>query len=172
MPQCGEGPYLIREDPLSNDVIVVKAAYGGDSHSRVDVAILGEGYTAFEEDKFRADVARFTKLMLGYERYGGGGIYNLFCTFTSDNQWSEYVFLHEFGHHFAGLADEYYTSSTAYNDFYPRGIEPHERNITRLLDPDHVKWEDLVTRGTAIPTPWKKTYTMPRTSSTKRIAPR
>ncbi|MBU8869501.1 MAG: IgA Peptidase M64 [Gemmatimonadales bacterium] len=224
--------FLIREDSLNENVIVVKAAYGGDSHSRVDVAILGEGYTVDEEEKFRADLARFTKVMLGYEpysslahrfnvwgvllpsqesgcdepsrgvhrntalgstfdslgseryllteanrsfrdvaahvpydalyimvnheRYGGGGIYNLFCTFTSDNQWSEYVFLHEFGHHFAGLADEYYISSTAYNDFYPRGVEPHERNITRLLDPDHVKWQHLLTPGIAVPTPWAK----------------
>ncbi len=61
--------YLVRQDPLNNDVIVVKASFAGDSHSRVDVAILGEGYTAAEEDKFRADVARFTKLMLDYEPY-------------------------------------------------------------------------------------------------------
>jgi len=45
-----------------------------------------------------------------------------------------YVFLHEFGHHFAALADEYYTSSVAYNDFFPPGIEPIEPNVTALLD--------------------------------------
>ncbi len=224
--------HLIREDPLDENVIVVEAATGGDPHGCVDVAILGEGYTAAEENKFRKDVAHFTELMLSYEpyashresfnirgvllpsqdsgcdepsrgvhrntalgctfdslgserylltednrafrdvaahvpydalyimvnheRYGGGGIYNLFNTFTSDNQYSDYVFLHEFGHHFAGLADEYYTSSTAYNDFYPRGCEPNERNITRLLDPANPKWGDLVTEGTPLPTPWRK----------------
>jgi len=92
-------------------------------------------------------------VMVNHERYGGGGIYNLFNTFTSDNQWSEYVFVHEFGHGFAGLADEYYSSSTSYTDFYPAGYEPAERNITR--DPQaRGKWGDLVT-GPA-PTPWNK----------------
>jgi hypothetical protein len=95
-------------------------------------------------------------IMVNHERYGGGGIYNLFCTFTSDNQWSEYVFLHEFGHSFAGLADEYYTSSTAYDGFYPEGYEPVERNITALAAPENVKWKDLTTEGVEMPTPWNK----------------
>jgi len=46
-------------------------------------------------------------VMVNQPRYGGGGIYNLYCTFTADNPSSDYVFLHEFGHTFAGLADEY-----------------------------------------------------------------
>ena len=95
-------------------------------------------------------------IMVNQKRYGGGGIYNLFCTFTVDNQWYEYLFLHEFGHSFAGLADEYYTSSVAYNEFYPRGIEPVEPNITALLDPENPKWKDLVSPKIEIPTPWEK----------------
>ncbi len=95
-------------------------------------------------------------IMVNHERYGGGGIYNLFCTFTSDNQWSDFVFLHEFGHSFAGLADEYYSSSTSYNDFYPAGREPNERNITALIGSDNPKWADLLTAGVAMPTPWRK----------------
>jgi hypothetical protein len=94
--------------------------------------------------------------MVNHDRYGGGGIYNLFCTFTAHSPWAEYLLLHEFGHSFAGLADEYYSSSVAYNDFYPRGHEPVEPNITALLDPDQLKWRDLVSPGTAIPTPWDK----------------
>ena len=95
-------------------------------------------------------------IMVNHSRYGGGGIYNLYCTFTTDNQWHAYVFLHEFGHTFAGLADEYYTSSVAYNDFYPKGVEPNEPNITALHDPAKLKWKDLVTPDTPIPTPWEK----------------
>jgi hypothetical protein len=95
-------------------------------------------------------------IMINATRYGGGGIYNLYTTFTADNQWHEYVFLHEFGHCFGGLADEYYSSTTAYNDFYPKGIEPVEANITALLHPPDVKWKAVVTPGTAIPTPWEK----------------
>ncbi len=95
-------------------------------------------------------------VMVNHARYGGGGIQNLYCSFTTDNQFREYLFLHEFGHSFAGLADEYYTSSTAYDNFYPRGIEPYSPNITALLNPDELKWEDLLSEGIAIPTPWEK----------------
>jgi hypothetical protein len=95
-------------------------------------------------------------IMFNTARYGGGGIYGLFATFPTDNQWHEYVFLHEFGHSFSGLADEYYSSSTAYNDFYPKGVEPVDPNITALRNPPDVKWKALVTPGTAIPTPWEK----------------
>ncbi len=79
-------------------------------------------------------------IMVNHSRYGGGGIYNSFCTFTTDNQWSDYLFLHEFGHSFAGLADEYYTSDVAYNDFYKPTVEPVEPNITALLEASRLKW--------------------------------
>ena len=81
---------------------------------------------------------------------------NFYCTFTTDNQWYEYLILHEFGHSFAGLADEYYTSSVAYNEFYPKGVEPTEPNITALLEPKNLKWKILLTPGLEIPTPWEK----------------
>ena len=120
-----------------------------------------ERYMLTEANRAMRDIAQAVPydvlyIMVNHERYGGGGIYNLFCTFTSDNQWSEYVFLHEFGHSFAGLADEYYTSNVAYDGFYPEGYEPVERNITALADPDAVKWADLVTGGTELPTEWNK----------------
>lgn len=92
-------------------------------------------------------------------RYGGGGIYNDYCITTVDHQASLGVFIHEFGHSFAGLADEYYTSDVAYNDFYPAGIEPLEPNITALLDPEHIKWQDLISPGIAIPTDYGKEET-------------
>ena len=94
--------------------------------------------------------------MITHTRYGGGGIYNFYCTFTADNQWSEYLMVHEFGHSFFGLADEYYTSSTAYEDFYPAGYEPAEPNITAALDPDNIKWKHLMEEGIDVPTPWEK----------------
>jgi hypothetical protein len=120
-----------------------------------------ERYLLTEDNKSLRDIAAHVPydtlvIMINQDRYGGGGIYNLFCTFTSDNQWHEYLFLHEFGHSFSGLADEYYTSSVAYNEFYPRGVEPMEPNITALLEPDKLKWKKSITPGTAIPTPWEK----------------
>ena len=120
-----------------------------------------ERYLLTEDNKTLRDVAAHVPydglcIMVNHKRYGGGGIYNLYCTYTSDNQWHRYLFLHEFGHSFGGLADEYYTSSVAYNDFYPRGIEPREPNITALLNPDNVKWKEFITQGAEIPTPWEK----------------
>jgi len=95
-------------------------------------------------------------ILVNSKRYGGGGIYNDYCITTVDNQASLSVFIHEFGHSFAGLADEYYTSDVAYNDFYPAGVEPLEPNITALLDPEHLKWKDLVSPGIKIPTEYGK----------------
>lgn len=91
-------------------------------------------------------------ILVNSTRYGGGGIYNDYAITTVDHAMSKRVFVHEFGHSFAGLGDEYYTSEVAYNDFYPKGIEPLEPNITALLDPDHIKWAELLTPGVSLPT--------------------
>jgi hypothetical protein len=96
-------------------------------------------------------------IMVNIERYGGGGIYNTLGLFTaSEVKWNDYVFLHEFGHFFAALGDEYYTSSVAYDEFYPRGVEPLEANLTALLDPDNVKWKSCLSPGIKVPTEWGK----------------
>jgi hypothetical protein len=95
------------------------------------------------------------EIVVNGRTYGGGGIYNLYSTVSSDNAFSPYVFVHEFGHHFAALADEYYTSPVAYLPSATRE-EPWEPNVTALLDPANVKWKDLVQSGTPLPTPWEK----------------
>ncbi len=120
-----------------------------------------ERYVLTEENKKMRDIAAHVPydavyIMCNSARYGGGGIYNFYCTFSADNQFSPYIFLHEFGHSFGGLADEYYTSDVAYNEFYPAGQEPVEPNITRLLDKNNLKWKNLITPGIEIPTPWEK----------------
>lgn len=224
--------YIIKDAVKDKTVKIYKNHFSGDSHTKVDVVILSDGYTASEQKKFEKDLKRFTNVFLSQEpyksqkdkfniygvfkaseesgidepganiyknttlgttfyslgseryvltednktmrdlaahvpydaiyimcnsaRYGGGGIYNFYCTFTSDNQFSNYIFLHEFGHSFGGLADEYYTSDVAYNEFYPQGQEPVEPNITRLLDENNLKWKNLITPGIEIPTPWEK----------------
>jgi len=120
-----------------------------------------ERYLLTEDNKVLRDIAANVPydaivIITNHNRYGGGGIYNLFCTLTSDNQWFEYLFLHEFGHSFAGLADEYYTSDVAYNDFYKIDVEPVEPNLTALLNPDEFKWRKSVSDGVEIPTMWRK----------------
>jgi hypothetical protein len=97
-------------------------------------------------------------IVVNTPRYGGGGIFNLYSTSCSNNELAGYVFVHEFGHSFAGLGDEYYSSQVAYNDAYPKGTEPWEPNITALLDTLHVKWGDLIAPGTPVPTPNDSTY--------------
>lgn len=223
---------IIKDKVLDKTVKVFEPIKNVDPHTKVDLVILGEGYSADDEEKFSNDLKKFVEIhfsqepykslknsfniygvfkpsqesgvdepdhasfkntvlnctfyslgserylltednramrdlaahvpydaiyiMVNHKRYGGGGIYNLYCTFTTDNQWHEYLFLHEFGHSFAGLADEYYTSDVAYNEFYPKGIEPVEANITALLDGKNVKWQNMLSSGIEVPTPWEK----------------
>jgi hypothetical protein len=97
----------------------------------------------------------FVEILTNTEIYGGGGIYGLFSTAAANSEWAPYLFVHEFGHHFAGLADEYYTSSVAYESPLEI-IEPYEPNVTALLNPEDLKWKHLVASSTPLPTPWPK----------------
>ena len=97
----------------------------------------------------------FIEILTNSEVYGGGGIYGLFSTAAANSEWAPYLFVHEFGHHFAGLADEYYTSSIAY-ELPEVIIEPYEPNITALLDPENLKWQHLATPNTPLPSTWPK----------------
>lgn len=97
----------------------------------------------------------FVEILTNSGTYGGGGIFGLYSTVAADSLWSPYVFVHELGHHFAALADEYYTSDVSYAPAADRQ-EPWEPNVTALHDPDHLKWGDLVAGSTPLPTPWDK----------------
>src|SRR5687768_2882452 len=132
---------------------------------------LGATYDAFGSERYvltfdnrsLREVAEFApyefiEVLVNNRTYGGGGIFNLYSTVASDNAFANYVFVHEFGHHFAALADEYYTSSVAYAPATDR-IEPWEPNVTALLDVSNLKWRTLVSpfaNVTPIPTPWNK----------------
>ncbi|HEY1336565.1 MAG TPA: IgA Peptidase M64, partial [Bryobacteraceae bacterium] len=95
----------------------------------------------------------FIEIVVNDRKYGGGGIFNLFATVAADNAFTPYVFVHEFGHHFAGLADEYYTSDVAYGSPTERP-EPWEPNAT--ADPHAAKWKELLTPGIDLPSIWPK----------------
>jgi hypothetical protein len=113
----------------------------------------------FDERAFREAASfapyEFVEILVNGDTYGGGGIFGLYATVAADSLWAPYVFVHEFGHHFAGLADEYYTSDVAYLPAVER-VEPWEPNVSALRDPAALKWRDLVTDGTPVPTPWPK----------------
>jgi hypothetical protein len=229
-----------KPSPSPGDVIGFQV--NGDSSAKVDLLLLGDGYTAAERPKFEADARRLLDVLFstspfkerrsdfnvwglappsaesgisrpstgihrdspigatydafGSERYiltfdnrkfrraasyapydvieivvngrtyGGGGIYNLYSTVAADNAFAPYVFVHEFGHHFAALADEYYTSPVAYLPSTKRE-EPWEPNVTALLDPGTLKWKDLVAAGTPLPTSWEKATYETRSRATQ-----
>ena len=223
-------PYVLHAPPPKQDLIEVERH--GEPADKVDVLLLGDGYTAAEcATKFRSDVAKavaslfahepfrsrrsdfnvwglcppaaesgisrpstgierrspvgatydafgseryiltfddralrevaswapyeFLTILTNSESYGGGGIFGDFSTFAAGNDWAEYLFVHEFGHHFAALADEYYTSPVAYEP-QSRIVEPWQPNVTASADPQTLKWKRLVTTGTPLPTPWPK----------------
>jgi len=130
---------------------------------------LGTRYNIFDSERYvltlddrrwrdRAAAAPYDfVLILVHERqYGGGGIYQLYATAAARSAFSEYLAVHEFGHHFGALGDEYFTSPVAYETEDGPRIEPWEPNVTALLDPSTLKWSDLVTGSTPLPTPWGK----------------
>lgn len=210
-----------------------KISYSGDSHKKLDIVILPEGYTKDEMIKFIEDAKEFSDylfnnepflsyksfinvwaievpseesgtdipgesiwkntafnshfytfgterylttfniksirdaaanvpydqiyILVNTDKYGGGGVYNYYSLTSAHHPASKKVFLHEFGHGFAGLADEYYTSPVAVEDFYSFSVEPWEPNITTLVNFDK-KWKNMISKDTPVPTPDNEKY--------------
>jgi IgA Peptidase M64/Peptidase M64 N-terminus len=164
-------PYKERRKDFNVWLLCPPAAESGISrpsngiHRRNPV---GSTYDAFDSERYVLtfdnhafrEIAQFApyefvEILVNGNTYGGGGIFGLYSTVAADSLWAPYIFVHEFGHHFADLADEYYLSDVAYLPPQER-VEPHEPNVTALLDPANLKWKDLVQPGTPIPTPWDK----------------
>jgi IgA Peptidase M64/Peptidase M64 N-terminus len=119
-----------------------------------------ERYVLTLDNRAFRDIAQnapyeFVEILVNNETYGGGGIYGQFSTAAASSDWADYLFVHEFGHHFAALADEYYTSPVAYQSGTERP-EPWEPNVTALQDPQDLKWKNKVKAGTPLPTLWPK----------------
>jgi hypothetical protein len=128
----------------------------------------GAAYDAFGSERYiltfdnRAwrDIAawapyEYVTILTNGDTYGGGGLYNVYSTAAAGNAFADYLFVHEFAHHFAGLADEYYTSPVAYEP-PERIVEPWPANVTATADASRVKWRDLLSPGAPVPTPWPK----------------
>jgi hypothetical protein len=164
-------PFKERERDINVWGLVPPAAQSGVSRPSQGIhrrSPVGATYDAFDSERYiltfdnRAfrDVAAnapydVVEILTNSATYGGGGIHGLYSTVAADSVWAPYIFIHEFGHHLAALADEYYTSDVAYLPATDR-IEPWEPNVTALLDPAALKWRDLVRPGTPLPTPWPK----------------
>lgn len=96
-------------------------------------------------------------ILVNSNEYGGGAIYNYYSVCVNGNRFSDRVFVHEFGHGFASLADEYVTDDVSYQNFYDLEVEPVDANLTTLVDFDS-KWKKLVDPNTPIPTPENPEY--------------
>jgi hypothetical protein len=175
------GPFKERRKDFNVWAVEVESMESGIDKPDVGVwknTALGTSYYTFGSERYvLTDYNRelrniasaapydFVNILVNDNRYGGGGIFNLYATcFAQPDKpemaWQmDYVYVHEFGHSFAGLGDEYYSSSVAYNEFYPKGAEPWEPNVTALLDPKSIKWGSLMEKDTPVPTAWgKSTY--------------
>jgi len=116
-----------------------------------------ERYLMTTDNKTLRDVASNAPydqiyILANSSKYGGGAIYNHYSISVTKDKNFEFIITHEFGHGFSSLADEYWTSDVAYQDFYSLDVEPTDPNLTTLVDFDS-KWKDLVEDGTPVPTP-------------------
>jgi len=78
--------------------------------------------------------------------YGGGGIYNSYNLSYTGGDKFEPVVVHEFGHSFGGLGDEYPYGEE--DPMYFADTEPWEPNLTTLHDFSQ-KWQNLIDQGRA-----------------------
>jgi hypothetical protein len=124
----------------------------GEYSDYVIVHELGHLLAGLGDEYYTSDVS-----VSNSPKYGGGGIYNFYCTVNNKGEYSDYVIVHELGHLLAGLGDEYYTSDVSVRDFYPEGIEPIEPNLTTLVAFEK-KWKQQMDPETPIPTLDTKQY--------------
>ena len=164
-------PFTSRRDDFNIWGLCPPAEQSGVSRPSTGVyrrTPVGTSYDAFGSERYiltydnRAlrDVAawapyEYITILSNNDIYGGGGLYRVYSTLAVDNGFADYLFVHEFAHHFAGLADEYYTSPVAYEP-PARIVEPWPANVTAQADRSRVKWRDLIEPATPVPTPWPK----------------
>ncbi len=165
-----EEPYKSRQADFNLYAIDTPSAESGVSRPHEGIyrrSALGSSYSSFDSQRYvlNLDNRRLREIaaavpydylvvLVNEKTYGGGGIYRWQATAAASNSVADYLFVHEFGHHFAALADEYYTSSIAYTLSENLTVEPWEPNLTALLPGVKLKWADLVAEGTPLPTPW------------------
>lgn len=174
--------YILEKPPFNRfrDKVNIYAVESPSQQSGPDVpgegiynsTVAGSSYYTFDVDRYLTtfdyktlcDYAATVPydqiyVLINSPRYGGGGFYNLYTACTSDNYLTPKVSMHEFGHGFGGLADEYYNTEVAGDEFYNLKVEPWEPNITTRVAFDR-KWGTMIDPSIPIPTPrvaeWKE----------------
>jgi hypothetical protein len=172
--------YLINCRPFDekSDNINIRAVYAVSEESGCDLpgegiyknTILSTNFYTFGSERYLTseayhricDLAAVVPyeqifIMVNHEKYGGGGIYNFYSLASSDNEHSDFLFIHEFGHAFAALGDEYYSSEVAYSDYYAKDVEPYQPNLSTLINFES-KWKHMIEKDIPVPTPRSEEY--------------
>ncbi len=167
--------YFFQHEPFSSyrDAFNIHAVMAPSAESGTDIpgdsiwknTLLNTHFYTFDSERYLTtrdvktmrDVAAAAPydqiyILVNTDKYGGGGIYNFYNLCSSDHPNSEKVFVHEFGHAFACLSDEYAYDATPADSLYSMNEELWQVNISNLVDFDS-KWKDLVKESTPIPTP-------------------
>lgn len=168
-----EGLFSLSPYKETSNLFNIRAVLAPSEQSGVDIpkeniwknTILNSSFYTFDSERYvmtydnkslrdlSANVPYdFVYIIVNTQKYGGGAIYNHYGISISGNLHAAKVYVHEFGHLFLGLADEYVEIGSSYNDMYPTNVEPWEANITTLVNFDK-KWKDMLDKATPIPTP-------------------
>lgn len=168
-----EGLFSLSPYKETSNLFNIRAVLAPSEQSGVDIpkeniwknTILNSSFYTFDSERYvmtydnkslrdlSANVPYdFIYIIVNTQKYGGGAIYNHYGISISGNLHAAKVYVHEFGHLFLGLADEYVEVGSSYNDMYPTNVEPWEANITTLVNFDK-KWKDMLDKATPIPTP-------------------
>ena len=168
-----EGLFSLSPYKETSNLFNIRAVLAPSEQSGVDIpkeniwknTILNSSFYTFDSERYvmtydnkslrdlSANVPYdFVYIIVNTQKYGGGAIYNHYGISISGNLHPAKVYVHEFGHLFLGLADEYVEIGSSYNDMYPTNVEPWEANITTLVNFDK-KWKDMLDKATPIPTP-------------------
>lgn len=166
-------PYSSRKNDFNIYALEAVSTDSGTDIPHMDIwknTALSSNFYTFRIDRYltapdhkkvasAASAAHYDALyvIVNTDKYGGGGVYNYYGLSMSDHKQAAEVFVHELGHSFAGLGDEYYSSEVAYEEFYNLKTEPWEPNLTTLVNFDS-KWRSLIKEGVPIPTPSIEMY--------------
>ena len=161
-------PYTRNRDKFNIRAVLAPSAESGTDIPAEKIwknTILNSSFYTFDSERYlmttdNQDVRNLAAnapydqiyILVNTTKYGGGAIYNLYSSSVNSNASSAKIFVHEFGHGFAALADEYDDGSTSFNDMYPLNVEPWEPNITTLAKFE-TKWKGMLATNTPVPTP-------------------
>jgi hypothetical protein len=116
-------------------------AYYDSTTERLLIAGNSQACYTYAQKALPQEKINLMVLLVNDDTYGGsgGGI-----AVVSTHPLSKYIMVHEIGHTFAGLGDEYVDAAIANN--YPESMVPYMANIDITNSPINIKWAHYYTR--------------------------